>query len=31
METIKIILDVVVIILDIVVISMILKKWKEDK
>lgn len=31
METIKIILDVVVIILDVVVISMILKKWKEDK
>ncbi len=31
METIKIILDVIVIILDIVVISMILKKWKEDK
>ncbi len=31
METIKIILDVIVIILDIIVISMILKKWKEDK
>lgn len=31
METIKIILDVIVIILDIAVISMILKKWKEDK
>lgn len=31
METTKIILDVIVIILDIVVISMILKKWKEDK
>ncbi len=31
METVKIILDVIVIILDIIVISMILKKWKEDK
>lgn len=31
METIKIILDVIVIILDIIVISMILKRWKEDK
>ena len=31
METIKIILDVIVIILDIIVISMIVKKWKEDK
>lgn len=31
METIKIILNVIVIILDIIVISMILKKWKEDK
>ena len=31
METVKIIFDVIVIILDIIVISMILKKWKEDK
>ena len=31
METIKIILVVFVIIFDFVVISMILKKWKEDK
>ena len=31
MDIIKMILDIIVIILDVVVISMILKKWKEEK
>ena len=31
MDIIKMILDVIVIILDVVVISMILKKWKDEK
>ena len=31
MDIIKIILDIIVIILDVVVISMILKKWKDEK
>ena len=31
MDIIKMILDITVIILDVVVISMILKKWKDEK
>ena len=31
MDIIKMILDIIVIILDVVVISMILKKWKDEK
>lgn len=31
MDIIKMILDIKVIILDVVVISMILKKWKDEK
>lgn len=31
MDITKMILDIIVIILDVVVISMILKKWKDEK
>ncbi len=31
MDIIKMILDIIVMILDVVVISMILKKWKDEK
>ncbi len=31
MDIVKMILDIIVIILDVVVISMILKKWKDEK
>ena len=31
MDIVKMILDIIVIILDVAVISMILKKWKDEK